>query len=209
MPKTITKYTCQSCGYVSPRWYGICPECKSGGTFVEEIISSSQKRTSHHIKESANIVSLDNVPVDETERIKTNIEEFDRVLGGGIVPGSVVLVGGDPGIGKSTLMMQFAGALQSKVVLYITGEESLKQVRLRSERLGIASMKNILVLAETNMDVIVALLGEHVPDVVVVDSIPPNTTPVIIEYRTWSGGYYHPVRFWGYRDRFGRVYRRR
>ncbi|MBM4165551.1 MAG: DNA repair protein RadA [Ignavibacteria bacterium] len=171
MPKTITKYTCQNCGYVSPRWSGKCPNCNEWNTFVEEITSTAQKKSSHHLKESANIVPLDKVDVEETERIKTNIEEFDRVLGGGIVPGSVVLVGGDPGIGKSTLMMQFAGALNEKVVLYITGEESLKQVRLRSERLGISSMKNILLLAETNMEIVTALLNEHVPDVAIVDSI--------------------------------------
>ncbi|MBS4028586.1 MAG: DNA repair protein RadA [Ignavibacteriales bacterium] len=171
MPKTLSKFTCQNCGYVSPRWTGKCSNCNEWNTFVEEITSSSQKKSSHHLKETANIVSLDKVDVEETERIKTNIEEFDRVLGGGIVPGSVILVGGDPGIGKSTLMMQFAGALKEETVLYITGEESLKQVRLRSERLGMSSMKNIFLLAETNMEIISALLNEHLPRVVVVDSI--------------------------------------
>jgi DNA repair protein RadA/Sms len=171
MSKTITKYTCQNCGYISPRWSGKCPNCNEWNTFVEEFTSTSQKKSSHHLKENANIVPLDSVNVEETERITTNIEEFDRVLGGGIVPGSVVLVGGDPGIGKSTLMMQFAGALKDNVVLYITGEESLKQVRLRSERLGLSSLKNISLLAETNMEIVSALLNEHVPDVAIVDSI--------------------------------------
>ena len=132
MSKIITKYTCQSCGYVSPRWAGKCPNCNEWNSFVEEITASSSKKTAHKIKESANIVALDAVSAEENARIKTSIEEFDRVLGGGIVAGSVILVGGDPGIGKSTLMMQFAGAISNVTVLYITGEESLKQVRLRS-----------------------------------------------------------------------------
>ena len=171
MSKTVTKYTCQSCGYISPRWIGKCPNCNEWNSFVEEISMPSSKKISYKTTESANIVALDNVIMEENPRIKTSIEEFDRVLGGGIVAGCVVLVGGDPGIGKSTLMMQFAGAIHSATVLYITGEESLKQVRLRSERLGLSALKNVFLLAETNMDIIMQLLEEHKPHIVIVDSI--------------------------------------
>ena len=136
MAKIQTKYVCQSCGYVSPRWVGKCPNCNEWNTFVEE--APSPLRLSKKPMGAAS--KLEPIPMDELEsqdvpRVRTNIDEFDRVLGGGLVPGSLILLGGDPGIGKSTLMMQMALKLKGQVILYISGEESVRQIKLRAERL--------------------------------------------------------------------------
>jgi len=170
--RTQTKYVCQSCGYVSPRWVGKCPNCSEWNTFVEE--ASSPLKLS---KKPAGAASkIEPVPMEELEsedvpRVKTNIGEFDRVLGGGLVPGSLILLGGDPGIGKSTLMMQVALKLQGQVVLYITGEESAQQIKLRAERLHGERTKSILILAETNLDLILDVIERGKPDLIIVDSI--------------------------------------
>lgn len=172
MSRTQTKYVCQSCGYVSPRWVGKCPNCSEWNTFVEE--ASSPLKLS---KKPAGAASkIEPVPMEELEsedvpRVKTNIGEFDRVLGGGLVPGSLILLGGDPGIGKSTLMMQVALKLQGQVVLYITGEESAQQIKLRAERLHGERTKSILILAETNLDLILDVIERGKPDLIIVDSI--------------------------------------
>lgn len=172
MAKIQTKYVCQSCGYVSPRWVGKCPSCNEWNTFVEEV--STPLKLSKKPQGAAS--SIDPVPLEDLEnedvpRVKTNIEEFDRVLGGGLVPGSLILLGGDPGIGKSTLMMQMALKLQGQVILYITGEESVRQIKLRAERLHGERTKSILLLAETNLDLILDVIGRGTPDLIIVDSI--------------------------------------
>ncbi len=116
-------------------------------------------------------ITMDQVETEEVPRIKTALNEFDRVLGGGLVPGSLILLGGDPGIGKSTLMMQIAVNLKEQAVLYITGEESVRQIKLRAERLGASAAKNILLLAETNLDLILDVIEQGEPDLIIVDSI--------------------------------------
>lgn len=174
MSRVQTKYVCQSCAYESPRWIGKCPNCDEWNTFVEEITDRSKPSKSKHssiIKNVSAPVPLVDVKVADEPRTSTRIPEFDRVLGGGIVAGSVVLIGGDPGIGKSTLMMQMAAALTDAVVLYITGEESVNQIKLRSERLEKKPSKNLLLLAETSLHVIDALLEKAQPDLIIVDSI--------------------------------------
>lgn len=172
MARITTKYVCQSCGYVSPRWVGKCPNCSAWNTFVEEAqhpLKASRKPAGA----ASNIepVSLADVEREDVPRIKTGIDEFDRVLGGGLVPGSLVLLGGDPGIGKSTLMMQMALQLRDQIVLYVTGEESVRQIKLRAERLNSPKAPNILLLAETNLDLILDVLERDIPDLLIVDSI--------------------------------------
>ncbi len=172
MTKILTKYVCQSCGYVSPRWVGKCPNCSEWNTFVEE----AQKPLKASRKPLGTTSKVEPVPLAEVERedvprIKTNLEEFDRVLGGGLVPGSLVLLGGDPGIGKSTLMMQMALQLRDKIIVYVTGEESVRQIKLRAERLSYPTASNLLLLAETNLDLILDVLERDIPDLLIVDSI--------------------------------------
>jgi DNA repair protein RadA/Sms len=172
MTKVHTRYVCQNCGTESPRWIGKCPNCGEWNTFAEEVVSRVQlKRAKRPTGESARPVPMTEVDTVESERIKTGLEEFDRVVGGGVVLGSVCLLGGDPGIGKSTLMMQVASRLQDQIVLYITGEESVKQIKLRSERLQFPASEKLLLLAETNMEIVNDLLSRTEPDLVIVDSI--------------------------------------
>ncbi len=170
MAKVQTKYVCQSCGYESPRWAGKCPNCDGWNTFVEELsqkVSARKKSMPSHV----GATPLTDVDLVEDQRIVTSITEFDRVLGGGIVHGSVVLLGGDPGVGKSTLMMQLASHLNDKIVLYVSGEESAKQIKLRAERLNFTVAKTFLVLAETNVDIIAEVIERTPPDIIIVDSI--------------------------------------
>lgn len=168
MSKTKIKYICSNCGYESLRWIGKCPECDTWNSFTEEIIESSSRKP--NISKSKYVVNnISDISANEDERIMTNISEFDRVLGGGIMPGSIILLGGDPGIGKSTLAMQAAAKIQQKV-LYVTGEESEKQIKLRSARLKINS-NNFFVQAETELSNILGAIKEIAPSVVVIDSI--------------------------------------
>ena len=172
MAKITTKYVCQSCGYISPRWVGKCPNCSEWNSFVEEAPSPLKvSRKPAGVSSRLEPVSLEDIEREDTPRISTHIGEFDRVLGGGIVPGSLILLGGDPGIGKSTLMMQLAIALRDSVVLYITGEESTRQIKLRAERLQAATARNILLFAETNLDLIIDVIERGTPDLIVIDSI--------------------------------------
>lgn len=171
MSKNLTKYVCQSCGYVSPRWIGKCPNCSEWSTFVEEAARPLRASRKSGVASKIEPVSFDQIEKEDVPRIKTMLNEFDRVLGGGLVPGSLVLLGGDPGIGKSTLMMQLAIALKDKIILYVTGEESVRQIKLRAERLNAVSSKNILLLAETNLDLILDVIESGTPDLVVIDSI--------------------------------------
>lgn len=172
MKKVHTKYVCQACAYESARWVGKCPNCGEWNTFIEEIaVPSSRVKKGSRAGSNAVPVSIGDVAMAAESRISTRIPEFDRVLGGGIVPGSVVLLGGDPGIGKSTLMMQMAAALGNNVILYVTGEESVQQIKLRAARLEIAPSHKLLLLAETNIDVIEAVMEKSPPEILIVDSI--------------------------------------
>ena len=168
MSKTRIKYICSNCGYESLRWLGKCPECESWNSFTEEIIETS-KRKPTITKSKFDLKTIDSINATEEDRIKTGIEEFDRVLGGGMMPGSVVLLGGDPGIGKSTLAMQAAAKINQKV-LYITGEESEKQLKIRASRLKLKSLE-FYVQAETNLSDILGAINQLTPSVVVIDSI--------------------------------------
>ncbi len=168
MSKSRTKYVCSNCGYESLKWIGKCPSCDNWNSFVEELVEI--KKTSLQVNAaSGNVVKLDSLVHENETRIKTNIEEFDRVLGGGLMPGSVVLIGGDPGIGKSTLVMQAAAKLQKKV-LYVTGEESVNQINLRAKRLKVSS-PDVLAMTETDLDTIISAIEKEEPEVVIVDSI--------------------------------------
>lgn len=175
MSKTKVRYVCSSCGYESLKWLGRCPDCSEWNTLVEEVteISRSNKRSPN--TKPYTIFKLNEITSTEAERIKTNINEFDRVLGGGLMPGSIVLIGGDPGIGKSTLVMQAAAQIKDKV-LYVTGEESGKQIKLRASRLNISS-DNFHILAETNLDNIKSAIRETDAAVIIVDSIQTVYSP--------------------------------
>ena len=163
-------YYCQNCGQEESKWLGQCPSCGQWNTFVEEKISitkSSDVRTGRDVR----LVSLSEIATDDQSRIHTGMKELDRVLGGGIVPGSLVLVGGDPGIGKSTLLLQICRYLaKEKQVLYISGEESLAQVKLRANRMG-QFEEALKLLCETNLEIIKNVLEQNKPDLAVIDSI--------------------------------------
>ena len=173
-----TAFFCSECGHESAKWFGQCPACKAWNTFVEEPIASksSVKGISAVRKESTykdnHPVSLKEINSEEKERTSTGIGELDRVLGGGIVQGSLVLVGGDPGIGKSTLLLQMCYYLSDagNKVLYISGEESLRQIKLRAERIG-GCNDNLKTFCETNLDIIEEVLKKEMPQVVIIDSI--------------------------------------
>ena len=152
-------YFCQECGYESSKWMGQCPGCRAWNTFVEETVSTKKVSSAGSGLQNglrrAEPVVLKDIRLSEDERKLTNIGELDRVLGGGIVPGSLVLVGGDPGIGKSTLLLQVCRnlAMSGNSVLYISGEESLRQIKLRAERIGEFN-ENLQLLCETNLETI-------------------------------------------------------
>lgn len=164
-------YFCQNCGHEESKWLGQCPMCKEWNTFAEEKVVSIKGQKSS-VEKQVQAVTLSSVTTDEDERMTTELVELDRVLGGGIVPGSLVLVGGDPGIGKSTLLLQVCQKLSAmnKKVLYISGEESLKQIKLRANRMGEFS-ENLYLLCETNLNLIQTAIEREKPDVVVIDSI--------------------------------------
>lgn len=171
MAKAKQVYFCQECGYESTKWLGQCPGCKNWNTFVEEKMVVGAGRHSGKT-EAAAPTSILNVTTSEDTRIGTGMKELDRVLGGGIVKGSLTLVGGDPGIGKSTLLLQVCRNLTMTEhrVLYASGEESLQQIKLRAERLG-GFTKDMLLLCETNLEAIEGAITKVMPEVVVIDSI--------------------------------------
>lgn len=170
--KSKTVYVCTECDYQAPKWLGCCPNCKSWNTFVEEtytqVPEAKTKRTSI-ISDSADAVKFDEMEMPEYIRASTGIGELDRVLGGGIVDGSVILLAGEPGIGKSTLLMQICSKIPSKI-LYVSGEESKGQLKLRANRLE-ASGANTYVMTETNVDNIIAQADKIKPEVMIIDSI--------------------------------------
>lgn len=169
-------FFCQNCGHEESKWLGQCPMCKEWNTFVEEKVSVTRGSTAavQQVRDAkdAKVVTLSSITTDDDERMQTGILELDRVLGGGIVPGSLVLVGGDPGIGKSTLLLQVCQKLsgQNRKILYISGEESLKQIKLRANRMGTFS-ESLFLLCETNLGIIRHVIEEQHPDMVVIDSI--------------------------------------
>ena len=171
MSKQKTVFVCRNCGNESPRWVGKCPNCAEWNQYAEEKIIENKNKGPRKIGENKNKpVLLDEIETSEDVRTSTGIEEFDRVLGGGIVAGSVILIAGDPGIGKSTLMLQIAQKDFGKKVLYVTGEESLQQLKMRSTRLGFGS-KSMYILAETELDTISNSIDNIEPDILVIDSI--------------------------------------
>ena len=180
MAKTKTVYRCNECGGTAPKWQGQCPHCQSWNTLEESIESPASGAAGAHryapLAASTPVRSLADVEARELPRIPTGISEFDRVLGGGLVAGAVVLIGGDPGIGKSTLLLQAMAAMSSQAdgeqggVLYVTGEESAEQVALRARRLELQA-PNVSLLAEIRLDAIEAALAEQKPSVAVIDSI--------------------------------------
>jgi len=166
MAKPAVQYACTECGYASGRWFGKCPGCSAFGTLVEEVVGQVRGAKAP----PKPLLRLVDVSAEEAERISTGVDELDRVLGGGLVPASLVLVGGEPGVGKSTLLLTALQAMSANHrTLLITGEESIAQVKLRAERLGGAA--NVEVLAETELDVVCETLQAERPDVCVIDSI--------------------------------------
>jgi DNA repair protein RadA/Sms len=196
MPKVKTQFVCQSCGYISPRWIGKCAECGTWNSFVEETTSPSSgsaralgARGMETNGQARHPIRLSEVPITDEGRILTGIAEFDRALGGGIMPGSIVLVGGDPGIGKSTLMMQVVrGLMPGSNTLYVSGEESARQLKSRAQRLGLAN-DNLYILSETNVETVLDILRSPSPlqgegqgrgyDLIIVDSIQTMYRPMI------------------------------
>lgn len=175
--KVTTVFFCQECGYETSKWMGQCPGCKQWNTLVEEKVSvtgsgmGGSTKTAMH-KDVPKPVEISSISMEESDRISTNIDELDRVLGGGIIQGSLTLVGGDPGIGKSTLLLQVCRNLSSAghKVLYISGEESLKQIKLRANRIG-EFKENMLLLCETNLGFVEEAIKKTAPKVVIIDSI--------------------------------------
>ena len=176
--KPKTAFVCQSCGNQFPKWIGRCPNCQGWNTLVEERVVAAPKGRGA-ARAPREPIALDAVPSDAEERISTGIGEFDRVLGGGVVRGSLVLLGGDPGIGKSSLLMQASDRLSGRgTVLYVSGEESAAQMKLRARRFGIAG-PNILVLAETDLGTIIEAIRRIRPIFTVIDSIQTTSSDVI------------------------------
>lgn len=168
--RSKTIFSCQECGHQSTRWLGRCPGCGEWNSLIEER-AEKQSKPVRGISGSGP-VPVTEIITSEEERYSTGLQELDRVLGGGLVPGSLVLVGGDPGIGKSTLLLQAAAALASRVgkVLYVSGEESARQIKMRAERVG-ALQANLLLMAETDMAVVERIIKDSTPKAVILDSI--------------------------------------
>jgi DNA repair protein RadA/Sms len=171
MAKAKTIYQCTECGGQAPKWQGQCPQCNAWNTLVETVTVPPSRRFDNVAGSRSEVRALSSVETNEVPRIPTGMGEFDRVLGGGFVPGEVVLLGGDPGIGKSTLLLQATAALgASRRALYVTGEESVEQVALRAHRLGLINAP-VELLAEVQLEAILATLEKAKPEVVVIDSI--------------------------------------
>ncbi len=171
MSRNPSEFACQTCGYASAKWLGRCPECGSWNSFAEEKSRGVPERRS--ARSETKPVRLSEISASDAPRIATSNAEFDRVLGGGLVPGSLVLLGGEPGIGKSTLLLQIAQALQriGRRVLYVSGEESAQQIKMRAGRLGSQDADEIFVLAESNLEAILEAVAEVRPTDIVVDSV--------------------------------------
>ena len=180
MAKTKTKFVCSECGNESPKWLGKCPECSQWNTFIEEL---EQKTTGVRLAEQGAMqkpLALKDIEITNENRLSTGMDELNIVLGGGLVSGSLVLVGGDPGIGKSTLLLQMAQSLgdAGMKILYVSGEESASQIKLRAERMGV-NTPNIYLLSENNMENIGFILTETKPNILVIDSIQTMYNPAL------------------------------
>lgn len=166
-----TVFVCNNCGYDSPKWLGKCPSCNQWNTFVEEKVVKSASTKTLSVKKSAEVTSLDSIEKKEISRVKSGFSELDRVLGGGFVNGSLTLLGGEPGIGKSTLILQICDKIQGEgKVLYVSGEESGEQIKLRADRLNISN-KEIMFLGETDINIIESTIENIRPKLVIIDSI--------------------------------------
>jgi len=179
MAKSKTVYLCQNCGAESPKWIGRCPSCKEWNTYHEEIVTTGRSEgvlTISQVKKQPELLSQ--IRSDTYSRIKTGISELDRILGGGIVPGSLLLLGGEPGIGKSTLALQLALALKDKTVLYISGEESEEQISLRAKRLR-SSNPQCYIYSETSLENILIQADRLKPVIIIVDSIQTIRTEML------------------------------
>lgn len=178
MAKASTRFVCSNCGYVSPTYLGRCPNCGEWNTFEEETVTKNDTKIANVTRVSfegkkSRPTLIDEVDAHNAPRYKIESNELNRVLGGGVVPGSLVLIGGDPGIGKSTLLLQVSGQLShyGKRVLYVTGEESADQVKMRADRLGVKHLDNLYVFPETDMTAIREAIANVKPDVVIIDSV--------------------------------------
>ena len=181
MAKAKTYYFCQECGYQSSNWLGRCPECGKFGTFAEEVVKASAplQNSKFKIQNSSTPKRIQEVTYSETKRIPTHCGEFDRVLGGGIVPGSLLLLGGEPGIGKSTLLLQTALSIHDRKLLYVSGEESEQQIKMRADRLvpaGMPAVQELFVVSETVTQRIFEHIDAVQPDLLIVDSIQTIST---------------------------------
>lgn len=183
MSKVKTAFFCQNCGYESVKWLGQCPSCSQWNTFVEELIQKENTKSINGWKDQSDkrtnkVIALKEITSSEEKRIITPDQELNRVLGGGIVPGSIVLIAGEPGIGKSTLFLQIGLILKNITTLYISGEESEQQLKMRAERLNLEN-DNFFLLTETSTQVIFQEIKKLKPDLVIVDSIQTLQTPFI------------------------------
>lgn len=180
LTKLKSKFVCMECGYESIKWMGKCPECNNWNSLVEEV---TQKATIRNAIPSflSKPQRIQDISIEDDHRLKTGIGELDRVLGGGIVKGSMILVGGDPGIGKSTLLLQISNNIgkDDLVVLYVSGEESVKQIKVRAKRMGIIS-ENIYILSENNMEYIEKTISDIQPDILIIDSIQTVYNPIVL-----------------------------
>src|SRR5215211_214136 len=176
MSKVKTAYFCQNCGYESAKWIGKCPGCQQWNTFIEELIQKDNKKNSGDWQDYPGsttlkkIIPLQQIQTQDTPRLITADPELNRVLGGGIVPGSIVLVAGEPGIGKSTLFLQMGLQLKNAVTLYVSGEESEQQIKMRADRLNMQN-ENFYLLTETATNIIFQEIKKLKPQLIIVDSI--------------------------------------
>ena len=175
MAKKKTAFYCQNCGTQSPKWVGKCPGCDEWNTFVEEVVVANSDKEEWKEEKNGKVskskpVPLDEIEIDKEQRVKTNDQELDRVLGGGLVGGSLVLIGGEPGIGKSTLMLQIALGITSATILYVSGEESEQQIKMRAQRIGSQS-SSLYILTETNLNAIFNQIKSLKPSILIIDSI--------------------------------------
>ncbi len=173
MAKARTVFFCQNCGNQSPKWLGKCPACGEWNTYAEEVINKDEEKAKvrgFSPKSDVAPVALQDISESHTQRLSTQDSELDRVLGGGIVMGSLILIGGEPGIGKSTLMLQLAAGLEGKTILYVSGEESDRQIKMRADRMNVSN-KDCYVLTETNTQAIFKHADELEPDIIIIDSV--------------------------------------
>lgn len=168
--KTKTIFVCENCGYESVRWVGKCPDCNEWNTLQEQIVSTEKPKGAPVNVSGLSVVRLNEIPIKDEHRFITGIGELDRVLGGGIVKGSVVLLSGDPGIGKSTILLQTCNKLDNLKILYVSGEESAVQIKLRADRLGVSN-QNLYIMSQTDTQIVCEYIRQQRPDIVMIDSI--------------------------------------